>query len=125
MSSNLCCRRKKNAIPAARRPIAPTATPTPIPVFAPPLNPLVEEGAGVPVLLAVDVGVVLVLLLVIVPVLVAVGNSTIVKNALAVGSTVKVGLSAPYPVEVFGLGSKLQLDVPCHTRSTSWGRYRV
>lgn len=119
MSSNLCYRRKKNAIPAARRPTTPTATPTPIPVFAPLFNPLIEEGAGVPVLLAVDVGIVLVLLLVIVLVLVAVGNPMIVKTALAVGSTVKVGLLAPYPAEVFGLRSKLQLDIPYYTRSTS------
>ena len=105
---------------------ATTATPIPIPAFAPLLKPLLEVGIAFPVLLVfgipvpVAIDVLLLLPLVLVLVLVAIGSPTVVDSALAVGNTINTGLFAPYPAEMFGRRSKLQDDTPCHTSSTSW-----
>jgi hypothetical protein len=94
--------------------MAMTATPTPIPAFAPLLNPLLDEVLGVPlespVPVAVDIAVF---------VLIGEPNPTVVGTAFAEGGTTNTGVLVPFSAVGFGLRSKLQLGTPFHTNCMS------
>jgi hypothetical protein len=125
---DLRLRRKKKAIPAMTA-MAPRATAIPMPALAPLLNPLFEGEWEVSVELLGPVAVET-------PELVlddkgkpAVDEAelvldgepspTVVATALAEDRTTNMGLLAPFPAVVFGLRSKLQLEIPCHTSCMS------
>jgi hypothetical protein len=109
--------------------MAPRATAIPMPALAPLLNPLFEGEWEVSVELLGPVAVET-------PELVlddegkpAVDEAelvldgepspTVVATALAEDRTTNMGLLAPFPAVVFGLRSKLQLEMPCHTSCMS------
>lgn len=125
---DLRLRRKNKAIPAMTA-MAPRATAIPMPALAPLLNPLFEGEWEVSVELLGPVAVEA-------PELVlddegkpAVDEAelvldgepspTVVATALAEDRTTNMGLLAPFPAVVFGLRSKLQLEIPCHTSCMS------
>ena len=110
---DLRLRRKNKAIPAMTA-MAPRATAIPMPALAPLLNPLFEGEWEVSVELLGPVAVEA-------PELVLDGepSPTVVATALAEDRTTNMGLLAPFPAVVFGLRSKLQLEIPCHTSCMS------
>ncbi len=125
---DLRLRRKKKAIPAMTA-MAPTATAIPMPALAPLLNPLFEVVWEVSVELLGPVAVEAAELVLddegkpavdeAELVLDGEPNPTVVAMALAEGRTTNTGLLAPFPAVVFGLRSKLQLEIPCHTSCMS------
>ena len=123
---DLRLRRKKKASPAMAA-MAPTATATPMPALAPLLNPLLDGVLEVPVGSPgpVDVEAAVLVLDNVATVdeaeLVLDGelSPTVVATAPAEGRTKNTGLLAPCPAVVFGLRSKLQLEIPCHTSCMS------
>jgi hypothetical protein len=140
---DLRLRRKKKAIPAMTA-MAPRATAIPMPALAPLLNPLFEGEWEVSVELLGPVAVEAPELVLddegkpavdeaelvlgdegkpavdeAELVLDGEPSPTVVATALAEDRTTNMGLLAPFPAVVFGLRSKLQLEIPCHTSCMS------
>jgi hypothetical protein len=125
---DLRLRRKKKASPAMAA-MPPTATAIPMPALAPLLNPLFEGVWEVSVELLGPVAVEAPELVLddegnptvdwTELVLGGEPNPTVVATALAEGRTTNTWLLAPFPAVVFGLRSKLQLEISCHTSCMS------